>query len=155
MNEESEKIFEKYGDMVYRLAFSLTKKKEDAEDVSQEVFIKYIHNSNKFTESDDKYLKAWLIRVTINKCKDLFSSFWRKNVIQLSEDVTFEMEEKHEIYEAVVNLPEKYRIPIYLHYYEGYSVDEIAFILKRKNGTVKWQMSRARELLKEYMERSS
>ena len=155
MNKEPEEIVEKYGDMVYRLAFSLTKNKEDAEDVSQEVFIKYIHNLRKFLNSDEKYLKAWLIRVTINKCKDLFSSFWRKNVTELSEDIAFEMEEKHEIYEAVFNLPEKYKVPIYLYYYEGYSVVEIASILKRKSGTVKWQLSKARELLKDFIERRS
>lgn len=150
--EQLGEIIEKYGDMVYRLAFSMTKNKEDAEDVSQDVFMRYIRHSHKFGSEDEAYLKSWLIRVTINRCKDLFSSFWRKNVISLDKDIALEMEEEREVYESVLKLPLKYRTVIYLYYYEEYSVNEIAGLLKRKSGTVKWQLSRARELLKEYME---
>ena len=151
--EELEEIIDKYGDMVYRLAFSYTKNKEDADDISQEVFIKFIQNAYKFKKIDDGYLKAWLIRVTINRCKDFLASYWNRNIIALSDDITILMEEKSEVYEAVINLPEKYKIVIYLYYYEDYSVKEIAAILKRSQGTVKWQLSKARQLLKEQLEK--
>lgn len=151
--EELEEIIDEYGDMVYRLAFSYTKNKEDADDISQEVFIKFIQNAYKFNKADDGYLKAWLIRVTINRCKDFLASYWNRNIIALSDDITIWMEEKSEVYEAVINLPPKYKTVIYLHYYEGYSVKEIADILKRNQGTIKWQLSKARQLLKEQLEK--
>lgn len=148
-----ENIAEMYGDMVYRLAFSMMKNKEDAEDISQEVFIKFIRHSDKFTDENEPYIKAWLIRVTINCCKDLFTSFWKKHVVELSDDIAMDMAEKCEVYEGVLKLPEKYRVVIYLYYYEDYKVEEIARILNRKSGTVKWQLSKARELLKKYIEK--
>lgn len=151
-NEKIQWIIEAYGDMVYRLAFSMTKNKEDAEDVSQDVFIKLVQHAHKL-EDNETYLKAWLIRVTINRCKDLFSSFWKKNIVCLDDDIQVEMEETKEVYEGILKLPKKYRIVIYLYYYEEYSVNEISDILGKSSGTIKWQLSKARELLKKYIER--
>ncbi len=150
---ELEEIINLYGDMVYRLAFSYTGNKEDADDISQEVFIRYIHHAHKFSGDDSGYLKAWFIRVTINLCKDFLSSYWKRNITALDDDITVFMEEKSEVYEAVINLPEKYRIVVYLYYYENYSVREISKILKRSQGTVKWQLSKARQLLKNELEK--
>ena len=154
-------IVSKYGDTVYRLAFSITKNKADAEDVTQDVFVKFIENRHKI--KNDAHLKAWLIRVTVNHCRDLFALYWNKNTTGLDSitenkasyrdsselDDIIVKEECAELKEAVESLPVKYRVVVHLYYYEDYSVKEIANTLKLSSGTVKWQLSRARQLLKE------
>ena len=99
-------------------------------------------------------MKAWLIRVTINRAKDITLSFWRKHKETLEEYVetlVFEEPEDSRLFEAVMQLPQKYRIAIHLYYYEGYSVREIADILKKRENTVKSQLGRGRMLLKEML----
>lgn len=139
-------IAERYIDTVYRLAFARTKSRECAEDVTQDVFLKLIQSKKQFEH--EEHLKAWLLRVTINHTKDLLMSSWFRRTDALDENIPAADDEKSELYEAVMQLPVKYRTVIHLHYYEGYSIDEIAEIIKVRQGTVKAQLHRGREMLK-------
>ena len=143
-------IADKYIDTVYRLALSRTKSREHAEDISQDVFVKLLQNKKKF--ESEEHLKAWLLRVTINLTKDLFSSHWYRTTDELDENITYEANESNGVYDAVMALPQKYRTVIHLHYFEGYRVEEIAHITVSTVGTVKSQLHRGREMLKKIME---
>lgn len=138
-----------YADMVYRLAVLNMKNVPDAEDVFQEVFLKLLRY--KKTIISEEHLKAWLIRVTLNQCKSKVMLNWNKKVVPLDEvtelSSTEEKEDYSEVYEAVRNLPQKYREVIYLYYYDGYKINEIADILQRSEATIKTQLSRGRMLL--------
>ncbi len=135
--------------MVYRLALAQTKNKSYADDIVQEVFIRYIRSSAKLKDMEHK--KAWLIRVTINCAKSMFSTAWFQKTVPLEEDIVFDTKEKSDVYYAVLELPQKYRAVIHLHYYEDMSVAEIAKTLDISEGTVKTRLFRAREKLKEIL----
>lgn len=137
---------EKYFGTVYMLALSRTKDSEHAADVTQEVFLKYIKTDKDF--ESEEHIKAWLIRVTINCSNSFFTSAWYKNTAPLTEDIKFETEEKSEVYYAVADLPKKYRTAIHLFYYEDMSVAEIAAATGQKESTVKSQLKRGRDMLK-------
>lgn len=150
----AEYFIEKYADMVYRIALLQTKNKNDADDVFQEVFlrlVKYIH-----TIEDEEHGKHWLMRVTVNCAKTHFTTAWRRHTVFYEEEreieESYEMEtneDKEIIYQAVKELPDKYRVVIHLFYYEELSIAEIAEVLKKKQNTIKSQLARGRELLKE------
>lgn len=146
-NKYLEKMIEKYSDMVYRLALTRTKSKENSEDVYQEVFLRLYKKLPNF--ESEEHEKAWLIKVTINCSKNLLSSSFFKNTTEIKEEIVFETKERHDIYYAVQELPVKYRTIIHLYYYENYKINEISKILKIKENTVKSQLLRAREKLKE------
>ena len=141
---------EKYSDMVYRIALTRSGVVENAEDIFQEVFMKYSEKMPKFENEEHK--KAWLIRVTINLSKNFVNQAWNRKVVNLDENLRFETAEESDVFSIVCELPEKYRTVIYLFYYEGYKVKEIAKILKTREGTVKTWLSRSREALKEKLE---
>ncbi|MDF2631841.1 MAG: polymerase subunit sigma-24, partial [Caproiciproducens sp.] len=105
-DDDIERAFLQYGNMVYRLAFSQTQNKNDADDVFQEVFLRYI-KSRKAFESEE-HEKAWLIRVTINCSKKLWSSAWFRHTVALDENISFEMPQENEIYHALLQLPQIY-----------------------------------------------
>lgn len=144
--------FQKYSDMVYRLAFARLKNKYDADDVLQDVFMRFIKHKEK-AESEE-HVKALLIRITINCSKSLLSSSWFKRTEPLSENLSVS-DEVSDTLDAVLRLSQKYRTVIHLHYYMGYSVEEIAHILKSKPSTVKSQLHRARQKLKIELEGES
>ena len=137
--------FKKHSDMVYRLAVARVKNKYDADDVLQEVFLRFIKAKDKV--ENEEHLKALLIRITINCSKSMMTSSWFKRTEPLSESFSVS-DEYSDTLDAVMRLPQKYRTVIHLHYYMGYSVDEIASILKTKPSTVKSQLHRARQKLK-------
>lgn len=139
-------VIEKYSDTVYRLALARTKNISDAEDVFQEVFIRYLKNHEKI--EDENHLKAWLIRVTINYSTTLLTSSWFKRTVPLNEDLTFSTPEKSQVYYATMDLPSKYRTVIYLFYYEDLSISEISKILNIKESTIKSQLCRGRDILR-------
>ena len=149
--EQRAQAVERWGDMVYRLALARTASVPDAEDVFQEVFLRYFRHEEKFYS--DEYRKAWLIRCTVNRCKSLLSSPWRKRIVPLetAEQVGVE-DDYREVYSAVLALPAKYRSVIHLHYFEGLPVAEIAQTLNVPEGTVKSQLSRGRALLRDMLE---
>lgn len=139
-------IIDKYFDMIYRLALSRTGDKSHADDVTQEVFLRYIEQTKAF--ESEEHIKAWLIRVAINCSKDIFTSSWFKKTEPLNEDIPFDTPEKGDVYYAMQELPQKYRTVIHLFYYEDFSVNEIAKYLKLNESTVRSQLHRGRELLK-------
>lgn len=145
-----EDIVHKYIDMVFRIALSQTNCKADAEDVVQDVFLKFLSCKKKF--ESEEHIKAWLIRVAINCSHKIFSSSWFKKTVPLSEDIPFEEPEMSDVYNALNTLPHKYRTPLYLYYYEELSVKEISALLNIREGTIKSQLSRGRELLRQKLE---
>ncbi len=144
-----EQMVRKNIDTIYRIAISYTKTPADADDIVQQTFMKLLTKKVLFT--DEEHVKRWLIRVCINECNSLFSSFWRKNVDSIdvmTVEPEFTMQESSELYEAIKELPAKCSIVIYLFYYEGYSSKEIADILHIKEATVRTRLVRARKLLR-------
>ena len=152
MRSESEvnRAIENYADMVRRLCMVHLKNYADTEDIFQTVFLKYATSSVVFESREHE--KAWLIRVTVNACRDLIKSFYRSRTVPL--DALAELPasltpDNREVLEAVLSLPAKYKDAVYLHYYEGYTAPEIGRILGKKTNTVYTLLARARELLKE------
>lgn len=140
-----EMLIKKYKNNIYAVAFNICKNKYDAEDVVQDTFIQYLSHKKDF--ESEQHIRAWIIRVAINKAKNKNNLFFRRNSLPLEdyiETLTFESDESHELFEAVMKLPEKYRIVIHLFYYEDYSVQEIADILKITQSNVKVRLSRGR-----------
>jgi len=148
INDKIENIIDKYSNTVFRLALAKTKNKEMAEDIFQEVFIKYIKRKRVFESTEHE--KAWIIRVTLNCCKDLWNSAWLRHTVPLEEyqENRATTNSNDDVYLAVMNLPEKYRIPIHLFYYEELSVAEIGMVLKVNKNTIATRLKRARETLK-------
>ncbi len=140
-----------YGDMVYRVAFSYTKNKMDAEDVAQDVFLKLLSAKPSFESSTHE--KAWLLRVTINLCKNRLKSFWHTKTGALSDTLPYRdcPNEDSGVLQAVLSLPALQRITVYLFYYEGYSTAEIAPLIQKKESTVRSLLHRARAALKEQL----
>lgn len=143
-------VFERYADTVFRLAFARTKSRQDAEDIVQEVFLKYLRAATEF--DTEEHRKAWLLRVTINCSKNLLGSAWFRHFASLPDTLATEMRQTGQVYGAVMALPAGYRTVIHLHYYEGYSVAEIAYMTGAKESTVKSRLHRARRLLRAHME---
>ena len=143
-------IIDEYADMVYRIALTRCRCIENAEDVFQEVFMRFSIKSPKFESKEHE--KAWLIRVTINLTKNVRESAWNRKVVRLDESIVFNTKEENDVYSTVCELPQNYRTVIYLFYYEGYKVKEISNILNKNEGTIKTWLFRAREILKEKLE---
>ena len=141
--------FKQYTDTVYRVALHNTVNFSDAEDVTQEVFIKLLETNKAFRDSE--HLKAWLIRVTVNLCRDKMKRMSRETLV---EDVVYKNSDEAETdtLKAVKSLPENYRNTIYLHYYEGYTAKEIGRILDAKENTVLSWLGRGREALRKELD---
>lgn len=147
---EVNRAIEQYSDMVRRLCLIHLKNYTDTEDIFQTVFLKYVLSSVAF--ENEEHEKSWFIRVTINACKDLLKSFFRRHITSLDEIIEkpAEMPEDHkEVLEAVLSLPQKYREVIYLHYYEGYTAPDISRILGKKVNTIYTLLTRSKQLLRE------
>lgn len=145
-------LIEQYQDNLYAVAFNVCKNQEDAEDVVQDAFLQYYTCRKEF--ENEQHIRAWLIRIVINKAKNMNRTFWRRNKLSLEdymETLTFETPESETLFETVMGLPEKYRIIVHLFYYEDYSVHEIADILNISESNVKIRLMRARTLLKEVL----
>jgi len=140
---------EKYFDMVYRLALARTKDKSTADDVCQEVFLRYIKSDKDF--ESEQHIKAWLITVTINCSKSVFTNSWFQKTVPLSEEIVFTTPEKSDLFDQVRKLPKKYATVIHLHYREDMSIAEIASLLGMKESTVKSHLFRGRQQLKELL----
>ncbi len=146
----SEVAFRKYGDMVYRLAFARTRNAADAEDIVGEVFLRYLRKGERVCPEEHE--RALLIRITVNCSNTLLGTAWRRHTVALSESEATATLPQNDTLEAVLKLPMKYRTAIHLHYYEGYSVEEIAALLKTKPATVKSWLHRGREKLRGLLE---
>ena len=146
--EKAEAVFRQYADMIYRVALHHLDDPADADDILQEVCL--ILLTRKIPEEED-HLKSWLIRVTINKCRDLSRSFWRRNRKSIDDYEELEAEKPPEIMAELQSLSESYRNIIYLYYYEEYTVSEIAQLLRMNVNTVKSGLRRARDQLKKLL----
>ncbi len=150
MRQPVQELIERYQNNLFAAAFQICRNQEDAEDVVQETFIQY-HTTLKQYESEE-HIRAWLLRVAINKAKNVNHSFWHRKKQPLEEYIetlVFESEESGDLFETVLGLPEKYRIVIHLFYYEEYSVQEISKVLKLSESNVKVRLSRGRQMLKD------
>lgn len=158
-DDSLEEKIQYYSPMVYRLAYSLVKSRADADDIHQEVFIKYISKRPCFGNAEHE--KAWFIKVTVNQCKNCWKTAWRQRFVSLSEyeeegkELTTSEElfndNEREVISKVKTLSPKYRIVIHLFYYEQMSVEEIAAILGQKTSTVRTHLTRARRKLSELL----
>ena len=139
---------ERHLDMVYRVALNWFRSPADAEDAAQTTMLKLWQTDTEF--ADDEHLRRWLVRVALNVCKDMTRSPWRRHTVPLEElpEPAFSDEERRSVYREVMALPGKYRVPLYLYYYEGYSVAEIGELLRLNASTVQTRLARARGKLK-------
>ena len=147
--EEVNRAVDRYAPMVRRLCMVHLKNRADTEDIFQTVFLKYALSSVLF--QSDEHEKAWLIRVTVNACRDLLKSFFHSRTVSLDTLLQCPAEttdSSREVLEAVLALPKQYREVIYLHYYEGYTAPEIARLLKKNTNTIYTLLRRAKEILK-------
>lgn len=150
---EMDQLIERYQNMVYGLALAKTNSPADADDVFQEVFLARFQSGKKFR--DEEHQKAWLLRTTVNICRRITASTWRKKTEPLSrrEDVPvlFREPEENLVWEAVQSLEETYRLPIYLFYFQELSTEEIAKALSIRSGAVRMRLSRGRDMLREML----
>lgn len=145
---ETNEAIERYGDTVRRLCMIHLKNEADTQDIFQTVFLKYLLHTADFESREHE--KAWFIRVTINACRDVLKSVFRRRTVSLDQvrDLPAPQGESGEVLRAVLSLPRKYREVIYLHYYEGYTAPEMSKLLGRNVNTVYIDLTRAREKLK-------
>ena len=149
MRIQTEVLMDQYKDNLFAVAFNACKNAADADDVVQDTFIQY-HTSNKQFENE-QHIKAWLLRVAINRSVNVTRAFWRRQNVPLEDymqTLTFETPEAGTLFDEVMKLPDKYRVTIHLFYYEDYSIHEIAEILRLTESNVKVRLTRGRKLLK-------
>lgn len=142
---ELEQVMEKYGNAVYRLAYAQMRSAADADDIYQEVFLRYFQKRPRF--DSEEHRRAWLLRVTLNRVRTVFRSAWFRHTVPLDERVVFEEPEERKLDEALLQLSCKDRELLHLFYYEELSAREIGNLLRRKESTVRTQITRARRHL--------
>lgn len=137
-----------YGNMLFKISMVYLGNKEDAEEAMQEAFYKLLNKAPAF--NDDEHEKAWLIKTTVNICKDMLRSAWHKRVSLKTEDVERYYENPTDlgVLKEIVNLPQKYKTVIHLHYVEDFSVKQISQMLDIKESAIKMRLQRGRQLLK-------
>ena len=147
--DSPEAVIRRYSDMVYRLAFARTGNRSDAEDLYQEVFLRYLTRAPAFTSEDHR--KAWLLRVAVNCANRFHTAPWRKRTEPLSEALSVPAPEGEDLWEELRRLPERDRTVLHLYYYEDMTTEEIAKLLDRNPATVRSQLLRARAKLKKLL----
>lgn len=147
-NENFPRLVQQYKDTVFRLAYSYTKNHFDADDVTQNVLLQLYKTDKAF--GTEAHLKNWLMRVTVNYCKNLFRAPWRRheNIEDYANSLAFDEEESRDLFCLVMGLDKKYRVTLMLHYNEGYSIREIARIMDVPEKTVSSRLARGRKILK-------
>ncbi len=144
-------IIDRYQNMVYGTALAKTNSPADADDVFQEVFLAYFQSRKTF--HDEEHRKAWLLRTTINHCRRITTSSWRRKTAPLEEDlpVQFREPEEDQVWSALMSLEDAYRLPLYLYYFQELSTEEVARALSLRPGTARMRLSRGREKLRELL----
>lgn len=146
----------RYSGMILRLCFTYSLGRADAQDICQNVFLKLLQSDRRFDSEGET--RAFIIRITINECKDVLKSGWRRRSVPLDElierEVPFLPEKNTGVLAAVQRLPVKYREAVYLYYYEGYNAEEIAAMVGAKPAAVRQRLARAREKLRKELEGS-
>ena len=141
------RAYDEHAPMLYRIAFTYLKNQYDSEDALQECFLRYLRSSPSF--SDPQHEKAWLIVTAGNICRDMLRSRSRRHEsLENHGELAVPPPETDDLMGAILRLPDRYKTAIYLYYYEGYSVDEIAHMLHKPSNTIKTRLARARKLLK-------
>ena len=140
-----ETLFNTYRDDVFRLAVSYTRSIQEAEDVCQTVFLKLLEQKHIQPGKE----KAWLMQVTANQCRSLLRSSWWKKTVPIDDTLPIQPPSCDGVLSAVMELAPKYRVVIYLHYYEGYTTAHIAKLLKISQTAVTTRLSRGRKALEE------
>ena len=149
-------IYNKYADMVYRICFMMLKEQSSAEDATQNVFIKFIKASKEY--QSENHLKASLIVIAKNECKNHLKHWWNSKRDSFEDITEPSYNDKHEdsdIKDAINKLPDKYKIPVYLFYYEGYTTEEISKMLKINHSTIRSHLLEARKRLKVIIEENN
>ena len=151
-DKEIAELYETYVDMVYRLCFTILKNRFDTEDAVQNTFIKLMHYSKPFDSPEHE--KAWLIVTARNECKNQLKHWWRTKRAgeEILQNLTWEQPSDGELWDLILTLPEKYRMVLYLHYYQGYTALETAEILGKNPSTIRTWLVQARWKLKEILE---
>ena len=158
--QEFNKKYQMYKNMIYNIAYTYARNVADADDITQDVFMKYLNSDEVFQTLDNE--KFWLIRVTINTCKSYLKKYWKKNVY-LDDDYINRLPSDREnsndktnddIFEYVFTLPQKYKTVIILFYYENLSINDISKTLKITESNVKKRLERARNILREKVNKS-
>ena len=150
MRQPVQELAASYQGSLFAAAFNVCRNAQDAEDIVQDTFVQYYTSKKEF--ESEQHIRAWLMRVAVNKAKNINRTFWRRNKISIEdymETLVFETPAAETLFETVMQLPDKYRIVIHLYYYEEYAVREIAQILKLSESNVKIRLSRGRAMLKE------
>jgi len=147
-NPSVQTAYDRHSDMLFRLSYSILFSREDSEDVVHDVFIKYVSKPPAFREYEHE--KAWFVRVTINHCHDLQRRRRVRSYIPLDEiaEIPVEQHKSNEVLKSVLDLPEKYKLTILIHYFEGYSVEQTSKMLGVSKSAVKMRLARGREMLK-------
>ena len=148
-DQEFSSLAQTYLDMVYRVALSCVGRPADADDVTQNTMLRLCRAKVSFESQE--HARRWLIRVAVNESRRLLTAPWRSRTVSLEElEATLPAQPalEREVLQAVLSLPKKYRLPLYLYYYEGYSVGEIGAILGRNPSTIQTHLARGRERLK-------
>lgn len=152
--QEFNLVYERYRDLLYRIGYTYLKNEHDVADLLQKVFVKRLYHAPSF--QSEKHEKRWMIRVTVNLAKNQRKSFWAKNVTKMAEMLespecnNWQMSERQkDLLAAVVSLPEKQRIALYLHYFEGYTCKEIADILHYTESAIKMRLKKGRMMLRD------
>lgn len=151
-----EKSVKLYSDIMYRVALNITKNREDAFDVCQDVFVRLVRNKHKIKSSE--HLKAWLLRATVNCAKSMKTQASKRHFISeisACNDFVCDNHEKHELADAVMHLPDKYCTAIHLFYYEDMTIEQISHALRITKSAVKSRLHRGREMLKQILERGN
>lgn len=145
---EAERLVNTYSDLILRLSYTYLKNTQDAEDICQTVFLKLLTNGQTF--DSPAHEKAWIIRATANACKDTMRNAFRRRTVALEAvaETPAPAAPENDVLEEVMALPENYREAVYLYYYEGYSVREIASLLGRSESAVTAHLSRGRQKLR-------
>ena len=150
MIERFNELYQLYNNDVYRLSYSYLLNEQDAEDVIQKVYIK-LYNNKKILMLSNNEVKRWLFKVCINESKDILKSPWRKLKSSITNDIKDEKIKNDTLLESLNKINSYYRIPLYLYYYEGYSIKEISVQLKKSESAIKMRLFRAKEALKKEM----
>ncbi len=155
-DEQFEALDEKYANDVLRVSYFYLGDRQQAEDVTQDVFVRLLQSAPELVEGKEK---AWLLKVALNRCRDIWRAAWVKRVVLGSPameltpapDRMDERLERQELMEAIRRLPTDFRDVILLHYYQGYGISEIAQIMKVPEGTISSRLSRGRKKLEEIL----
>lgn len=151
--DEFREAVERHRDTVFRVAYTYMRDAADADDVTQDVFVKLLRETRGF--ASDSHLRNWLVRVCVNECRSLFRRPWRRteDIEQYANTLSLPSEEHVEVFASLMRLPEKYRVPLVLHYWGGFSTGEVASLLHVPASTLRTRLARGRSRLKELLEK--